>query len=293
MKGILLLGGHSCRVSPHVLRSSHYHLDCHNQPVFTYPLSVMMRMGIREIRMVCSSAEVSEIRDYLEDGSSLGLRLTYAWCEKPQGITKTLTDAEEWLEGSSVCLVQGDQLIYGQQLTELLRNTARLQTGAEVIACRVKEPERYHVIEFDHALRAVGIEEKPEKPRSTYAMTGLAVYDSEVCRMARDLKSPTGDESEFTGLNRAYLKKGELKVKPLGQGITWMEMGHAESVVVASLFVQTLEDRTSQKIACLEEIALEQGAINASQMEEWIALAGKTEHGRYLRRVMLQYRSAA
>jgi glucose-1-phosphate thymidylyltransferase len=292
MKGILLAGGHGTRLFPLTQVVSKQLLACYDKPVLYYPLSLLMLAGIRDILLISTPQDTPRLQELLGDGSRLGLNLTYRVQEKPQGIAQAFLIGADWLDGSPVCLVLGDNLLYGHNLPELLQQAARLERGAEVFAYHVNDPERYGVVEFDRSHRAVSIEEKPERPRSNFAVTGLYFYDGRVAEIARGLKPSGRGELEITDVNRTYLHDGELKVTPLGRGIAWMDMGTPESLLASSLFVQTLEERTGLKIACLEEIALNQGMIDVPRFEKLIAAAGKSEYGRYLRRVLLEHRAA-
>jgi glucose-1-phosphate thymidylyltransferase len=293
MKGILLAGGHGTRLFPLTQVVSKQLLACYDKPVLYYPLSLLMLAGIREILVISTPQDTPPIQRLLGDGSNLGLELSYRVQEKPQGIAQAFLIADEWLAGEPVCLVLGDNLLYGNHLPEFLQQAARLEQGAQVFAYHVQDPERYGVVEFDRHFRAVSIEEKPTRPRSSFAVTGLYFYDRRVSEIARALKPSARGELEITDVNREYLRQGALNVTPLGRGVAWMDMGTPESLLASSLFVQTLEERTGLKIACLEEIALTQGFIDVPRFEQRIAAAGKSEYGRYLRRVLLEYGSSA
>ncbi|MBY0228134.1 MAG: glucose-1-phosphate thymidylyltransferase RfbA [Gemmataceae bacterium] len=290
MKGILLAGGSGSRLFPLTQVVSKQLLACYDKPVIYYPLSLLMLAGIREILIVSTPADTPRIQGLLGDGSALGLRLEYKVQEKPAGIAQALLIGEEFLGGEPCCLVLGDNLLYGQNLPDLLQRAAGVDDGAQVFAYQVKDPERYGVVEFDRGMRALSIEEKPKQPRSPWAVTGLYFYDGGVCDIARGLKPSARGELEITDVNRAYLEQGRLGVTALGRGVAWMDMGTPESLLSASLFVQTLEDRTGLKIACIEEVALSMGFVSNQRFERLVSAAGSSEYGRYLKRVLLEHR---
>lgn len=291
MKGILLAGGSGTRLFPLTQVVSKQLLACYDKPVIYYPLSLLMFAGIRDILIISTPQDTPRIEALLGDGSALGLNLSYRVQERPAGIAQAFLVGEEFLDGEPCCLVLGDNLLYGQNLPELLRKAAAIRTGAQVFAYQVKDPERYGVVEFDRSFRALTIEEKPAIPRSPWAVTGLYFYDGQVAEVARGLKPSARGELEITDVNLAYLRQGRLSVTPLGRGVAWMDMGTPESLLSASLFVQTLEDRTGLKIACVEEVALGMGFIDAAQFERLAAVAGKSEYGKYMKRVLLEHRA--
>ncbi len=290
MKGILLAGGNGSRLFPLTQVVSKQLLACYDKPVIYYPLSLLMLAGIREALIISTPQDTPRIEGLLGDGSSLGLDLTYKVQPKPAGIAQAFLLAEDFLAGDPCCLVLGDNLLYGQNLPELLRSAARIESGAQVFAYQVRDPERYGVVEFGHDFKALSIEEKPAEPRSPWAVTGLYFYGPDVVDVAKGLKPSARGELEITDVNRAYLARGELKVTALGRGVAWMDMGTPESLLSASLFVQTLEERTGLKIACVEEVALGMGFVSAASFERLAAGAGNSEYGRYLKRVLLEHR---
>jgi glucose-1-phosphate thymidylyltransferase len=293
MKGILLAGGSGSRLFPLTQVVSKQLLACYDKPVIYYPLSLLMLAGIREVLIISTPQDTPRIESLLGDGSPLGLSLSYQVQPRPGGIAQAFLLGEEFLAGEPCCLVLGDNLLYGQNLPGLLRSAAKLRSGAHVFAYQVRDPERYGVVEFDRGFKAVSIEEKPAEPRSPWAVTGLYFYGPDVSQVARSLKPSARGELEITDVNLAYLARNELTVTPLGRGVAWMDMGTPESLLSASLFVQTLEERTGLKIACVEEVALSMGMVSPSQFERLVAGAGNSEYGRYLRRVLLEHRGSS
>jgi glucose-1-phosphate thymidylyltransferase len=291
MKGILLAGGSGTRLYPLTRAVSKQMLPVYNKPVIYYPLSVLMLAGIREILIISTPHDTPVIQKLLGDGSQLGLSLSYAVQPQPQGIAQAFLLGETFLAGSSACLILGDNLFFGHDLVELLTESANLRKGASVFACHVHDPERYGVVEFDRQLRAISLEEKPKKPRSNWAVTGLYFYDARVVDIARSLKPSARGEYEITDVNRVYLTEGDLTVTPLGRGVAWLDLGTPDSLLAASQFVQTLEHRQGLKIACIEEVALTKGFIDDNQMERLGASYGSSDYGRYLQTALQEYRA--
>ncbi len=292
MKGILLAGGSGTRLYPLTRAVSKQLLPVYNKPVIYYPLSVLMLAGIREILIISTPHDTPVIQKLLGDGSQLGLSLSYIVQPQPAGIAQAFLLGESFLAGSPVCLILGDNLFFGHQLMDLLTESAALRTGASVFACHVHDPERYGVVEFDRHLRAVSLEEKPAKPRSNWAVTGLYFYDARVVDIARALKPSARGEYEITDVNRVYLTEGGLTVTPLGRGVAWLDLGTPDSLLAASQFVQTLEHRQGLKIACIEEVALTKGFIDEAQMERLGATYGSSDYGRYLQHALQEYRAS-
>jgi glucose-1-phosphate thymidylyltransferase len=246
-----------------------------------------MLAGIREVLVISTPRDLPRIEDLLGDGSQLGMRFAYAEQAQPNGIAQALVIGAEFVGKSPVCLILGDNVFYGHELTDMLEDSAKLTSGARVFAYQVKDPERYGVVEFDRkSLKALSIEEKPQKPRSNWAVTGLYFYDASVVDVARSLKPSARGEYEITDVNRAYLARGELQVVCMGRGIAWLDTGTYDSLLSSSQFVQTLEERQGLKVACVEEIAFAKGFIDAKQLEALADQAGKSEYGEYLRRVL-------
>lgn len=289
MKGIILAGGSGTRLYPLTRVVSKQLLPCYDKPVLYYPLSLLMLAGIREVLIISTPHDLPLIQHLLEDGHHLGLSLHYAEQPRPNGIAEAFRIGEPFLQGSPVCLILGDNFFYGHNLMATLRDAATLREGATVFAYQVQDPERYGVVEFDRTFRAVSIEEKPRFPRSNWAVTGLYFYDHRVVEIARNLRPSARGELEITDVNQVYLRQGSLTVTPLGRGIAWLDLGTPPSLLTASQFVQTLEQRTGLKIACLEEIALTRGFIAPHQFENLVHAAGSSDYGRYLQRVLQEH----
>lgn len=293
MKGILLAGGSGTRLYPLTKTVSKQLLPVYDKPVIYYPLSLLMLAGIREILVISTPHDLPLIEKLLGDGGQLGLSLAYKAQPHPGGIAQAFLLGEEFLAGSPVCLVLGDNLLFGHNLIDVLTESAGLTGGARVFAYHVHDPERYGVVEFDPDGRALSLEEKPAAPRSSWAVVGLYFYDGRVVEVAKQLKPSARGELEITDVNRAYLREGQLVVSPLGRGVAWLDLGTHDSLLSASQFVQTLEQRQGLKIACLEEVALARGFIDAPQFERLAAAYGPSPYGRYLRRVLAEHQAPA
>jgi glucose-1-phosphate thymidylyltransferase len=286
MKGIILAGGAGTRLYPLTRCISKQLLPVYDKPTIYYPLSVLMLGGIRQILIISTPRDLPMIEQLLGDGSQIGLELSYKVQPEPRGIAQAFTIGADFIAGSPVCLILGDNVFYGHSLTDLLESSAKLTRGAQVFAYQVKDPERYGVVEFDGGFRALSIEEKPKQPRSNWAVVGLYYYDGSVVEKTRALKPSARGELEITDLNRAYLAAGELSVQPMGRGIAWLDTGTYDSLLSSSQFVQTLEERQGLKVACIEEIAFSKGYIDAAQLKKLAEQAGKCEYGQYLLRVL-------
>jgi glucose-1-phosphate thymidylyltransferase len=286
MKGILLAGGAGTRLYPLTRCISKQLLPVYDKPTIYYPLSALMLAGIREVLVISTPRDLPRIRDLLGDGLQLGMQFSYAEQPEPKGIAQAFVIGADFIGASPVCLILGDNVFYGHDLTDMLEDSAKLTTGARVFAYQVKDPERYGVVEFDKRFTALSIEEKPKRPRSNWAVTGLYFYDSNVVEIARDLKPSGRGEYEITDVNRAYLAHGQLQVQCMGRGIAWLDTGTYDSLLSSSQFVQTLEERQGLKVACIEEIAFAKGFIDARQLEALADQAGKSDYGEYLRRVL-------
>ncbi|MCC7138867.1 MAG: glucose-1-phosphate thymidylyltransferase RfbA [Planctomycetes bacterium] len=285
MKGILLAGGAGTRLHPITRATSKQLLPVYDKPLVYYPLSVLMLAGIRDVMVVTTPQDQDAFRRLLGDGRDVGLRLSFTVQPRPEGIAQALVLARPWLAGSPCTLVLGDNLFYGHGLPALLRRAAAQPSGATVFAYAVRDPERYGVVELGPDGRAVAIEEKPKAPRSRWAVTGLYVYDGDAPAIAAGLAPSARGELEITDVNRAYLRRGDLRVERLGRGFAWLDTGTPESLLQAAQFVQTLEERTGAKIACLEEIAWEQGWLGADDVRRAADAMGRSPYADYLRRL--------
>jgi glucose-1-phosphate thymidylyltransferase len=292
MKGVILAGGAGTRLYPLTCCVSKQLLPVYDKPTIYYPLSVLMLAGIREILIISTPRDTPMIESLLGDGSQIGLKLSYKVQPEPKGIAQAFTLGADFIGNSPVCLILGDNIFHGHDLTTMVADSAKLTGGARVFAYQVKDPERYGVVEFTKDFRALSIEEKPKQPKSNWAVVGLYYYDSSVVQIAQNLKPSARGELEITDVNREYLSRGQLTVQPMGRGIAWLDTGTYESLLSSSLFVQTLEERQGLKVACIEEIAFLQGYIDAKQLARLADQAGKSDYGNYLRRVLRDAESA-
>ncbi|MBN2345176.1 MAG: glucose-1-phosphate thymidylyltransferase RfbA [Candidatus Aminicenantes bacterium] len=285
MKGIVLAGGSATRLHPITQVTCKQLLPVYDKPMIYYPLSTLMLAGIRDILIISTPADLPRFRSLLGEGGQLGLRFSYAVQEEPRGLADAFLVGEEFIAGDPVCLVLGDNIFHGHGLIELLRRTAARENGATIFGYAVKDPERYGVVETDGAGRALSIEEKPARPRSNLAVVGLYFYDRDVVCIARSLRPSARNELEITDVNRAYMERGALRVQVLGRGFAWLDTGTHESLVNATLFIKTIEERQDLKIACLEEIAFASGWIDRKQLRRLAAPLRKSGYGDYLLRV--------
>lgn len=278
MKGIILAGGSGTRLFPLTSCVSKQLLPVYDKPTIYYPLSTLMSAGIQDILIISTPRDLPMIENLLGDGKSLGLSLSYLEQEEPKGIAQAFIIGADFIHNDSVCLILGDNIFYGHDIPIMLEESVRLEKGAEIYAYHVHDPERYGVVEFDSQGMAISLEEKPTKPRSSWAVTGLYFYDSNVVQISRNLKPSHRGEFEITDVNLAYLREGLLKVNRFGRGVAWLDSGTYDSLLNASHFVQTLEQRQGLKVACIEEIAWYKGYINQSQFME---LADRYPKGQY------------
>lgn len=284
MKGIILAGGKATRLYPITKGVCKQMLPVYDKPMIYYPLSVLMLAGIRDILVISTPQDTPRFKDLLGDGSDLGISLSYAVQKEPKGIAQSFIISEKFIAGDSVCLILGDNIFYGGNLVNLLKESSSLKDGAVAFGYYIKDPGRYGVIEFDDNCNVISIEEKPKRPKSNYAVCGLYFYDNDVVKIAKKLKPSKRGELEITDVNNEYLKMGKLKVKLLGRGYAWLDTGTYDALIDASIFIKTVEDRQGLKIGCVEEIAYRVGFINREQLES-IAKNINTEYGAYLKRV--------
>lgn len=286
MKGIILAGGSGTRLYPLTKAVSKQIMPVYDKPMIYYPLSTLMLAGIKDILLISTERDTPVFQELLGDGSQIGLNISYKIQEKPRGLAEAFIIGEDFIGTDRVALVLGDNIFYGQSFSTILQNVAARQEGATIFGYYVSDPREYGVVEFDEDWNAVSIEEKPENPRSHYAVPGLYFYDNDVVRMAKEVKPSERGELEITSINNEYLRQGRLKVQPLGRGFAWLDTGNPDALMDAANFIATIQKRQGLYISCIEEIAYKRGFIDAAQVKKLAADLSKTPYGQYLKNLV-------
>ena len=286
MRGIILAGGSGTRLYPVTMSVSKQLLPVYDKPMIYYPLSLLMLAGIQDILVISTPSDTPRFQQLLGDGQRMGLNLSYAIQPSPDGLAQAFVIGAEYIGADSCALVLGDNVFYGHDLTSSLNAAVNKKKGATVFAYPVNDPQRYGVVEFNDEGQAISLEEKPDKPKSNYAVTGLYFYDNAVIDIARDIKPSDRGELEITDVNKRYLEAGQLSVEVLGRGLAWLDMGTHDSLLQASMFIETIENRQGMKIACLEEIAYRNGWIDIDQLKQAANDYGKSSYGQYIHKLL-------
>lgn len=282
MKGIILAGGSGTRLHPLTISVSKQILPIYDKPMIYYPLSVLMLAGIREILIISTPRDINCFKELFSDGSKIGLNISYAIQEKPNGLAEAFLIGEEFIGGDSCALVLGDNIFFGQGFSPKVQKAAQIEKGAEIFGYLVKDPREYGVVEFDKNMNVLSLEEKPEVPKSKYAVPGLYFYDNTVVEKSKKIKPSKRGELEITDLNKMYLEERSLKVNLLGRGFAWLDTGNYKNLLQASNFIETIQERQGNYVACIEEIAYKNGWITKEQLKELANSLLKTEYGKYL-----------
>jgi len=282
MKGIILAGGSGTRLHPITKVTSKQLLPIYDKPMVYYPLSVLMLAGIKEILIISTPQDIGRYEELLGDGTHLGMKFLYATQPSPNGLAEAFIIGEEFIGDDSVCLILGDNVFFGSGLTPRVERAAEQERGATIFGYQVKDPERFGVVEFDENREVLSIEEKPENPKSKFAVTGIYFYDNDVVKIAKSIEPSERGELEITSINQAYLERGDLRVELLGRGFAWLDTGTHESLADAGQYIKTIEERQGYKVACIEEVAHYKGWITSDQLKELAQPLQKTEYGQYM-----------